>query len=141
VSRIYWDSMMFLYLLEAHPLWGPKVRSVLTEIVRRGDLLCTSAFSIGEVLTGPRRRGSHSGVDAVKKYFASGAIDVLPFTEHTADKYGSICAAVRVSQADGVHLATAAEANIDLFFTNDIGLRKLSVPGIRFFADLDGKIL
>jgi hypothetical protein len=46
----------------------------------------------------------------------------------------------RVSQADGIHLASAAEAGVDLFFTTDGDLRKLSIPGIKFFADLQGKV-
>jgi uncharacterized protein len=141
VSRVYWDSMMFIYLLEADPTFGPKVRTILEQMIRRSDTLCTSVFSIGEVLTGPRRRGSHSGVQMVKNYFSSGALDVLPFTEHTADRYGEIRATVRVRQADGIHLATAAETNADLFFTNDAALHKLTIPGIKFFADLDGKII
>jgi predicted nucleic acid-binding protein len=133
--------MLFIYMLEANPTFGPKVRRILNQIVNRGDTLCTSVFTLGEVLTGPRRRGSESGVDAVKKYFLSGAVEILPFNEATADRYSLIRATSRVSQADGIHLATAAEAAVDLFFTNDSGLCKLSVPGIKFFADLDGKLI
>jgi uncharacterized protein len=141
VSRIYWDSMLFIYMLEGNPIFGPKVRRILNQVVNRGDTLSTSVFSIGEILTGPRRRSSVSGVDAVKKYFLSGAIDILPFTEKTADLYSVIRATSRVRQADGIHLASAAEAAVDVFFTNDSDLRKLSIPGIKFFADLDGKVI
>ncbi|MGB6828043.1 MAG: PIN domain-containing protein, partial [Terracidiphilus sp.] len=90
MSRIYWDSMLFIYMLEANPVFGPMAKRILHQIVSRGDALCTSVFTIGEVLTGPRRRGSVSGVDAAKKYFLSGAIEILPFTEQTADQYGII---------------------------------------------------
>ncbi len=141
MSRIYWDSMLFIYMLEANPTFGPKVHRILNQTVNRGDTLSTSVFTIGEVLTGPRRRGSVSGVDAVRKYFLSGAIEILPFNELTADLYSSIRSTSRVSQADGIHLATAAESSVDIFFTNDHTLRKLSIPGIKFFADLDGKII
>jgi uncharacterized protein len=142
VTRVYWDSMLFIYMLEGDRTFGPKVRRILSEIVRRGDtVISTSVFSIGEILTGPRKRGSISGVDAVKSYFSSGAIEILPFTEATADKYSVIRAASRVSQADGIQLASAAEAETDIFFTNDAALRKLSVSGIKFFADLDGKLI
>lgn len=141
MTRIYWDSILFIYLLEANPTFGPKVRKILHQTVTRGDTLSTSVFSLGEILTGPRRRGSISGVDAVKKYFVSGAIEILPFTEATADRYSLIRAANRVSQADGIHLAAAAEAGVDVFFTNDHDLRKLSIPGIKFFADLDGRVI
>jgi predicted nucleic acid-binding protein len=133
--------MLFIYVLEANPTFGPKVRRLLNQIVSRNDVLCTSVFTIGEVLTGPRRRASTSGVDAAKKYFFSGAVEILPFTEATADRYSVIRAASRVSQADGIHLASAAEIGADVFFTNDNNLRKLSVPGIKFFADLDGKLI
>lgn len=141
MSRIYWDSMLFIYILEANPTFGPKVRRILNQIVSRGDTLCTSVFTMGEVLTGPRRRGSVSGVDAVKKYFLSGAIEILPFSERTADQYGIVRSSNRVSQADGIHLASAAVSGVDIFFTNDRDLRKLSIPGIKFFADLDGKVI
>jgi len=57
-----------------------------------------------------------------------------------AERYSMIRAESRVSQADGIHLATAAAAGVDLFVTNDGDLRKLVIPGIRFFADVDGKI-
>ena len=139
MTRIYWDSVLFIYMLEANPAFGAKVRKILDQIVVRGDFICTSAFSIGEILTGPRRR-SASGVDAVQKYFMSGAVEVLPFTERTADRYSVIRSANRVSQADAVHLASAAEARADIFFTNDRELRKLSIPGIKFFADLESKV-
>ena len=140
MTRVYWDSMLFIYLLEGNPIFGPKVRKILDEIVRRGDALSTSVFSIGEILTGPRKRGSVSGVDTVKRYFQSGAVEILPFNDATADRYSVIRAGARVTQADGIHLATAAEAGVDVFFTNDRDLRKLSIPGIKFFADLDGKV-
>jgi len=140
MTRIYWDSMLFIYLLEGNPVSGPKARKILEQIVVRGDSICTSVFSIGEILTGPRRRGSTSGVDAVRSYFTSDAVEVLPFTERTADRYSVIRSANRVSQADAIHLASAAEAGADIFFTNDSDLRRLSIPGIKFFADLEGKV-
>ncbi len=141
MTRIYWDSMLFIYMLEANPVFGPKVRRILNQIVSRGQTLSTSVFTIGEILTGPRRRGSLSGVEAVKKYFLSGAIDILPFNEAAADRYSVIRGTTRVSQADAIHLASAAEAGVDVFFTNDGDLRNLSIPGIKLFADLDGKVI
>jgi predicted nucleic acid-binding protein len=133
--------MLFIYMLEGNPVFGPKVSRILNQIVSRDDILCTSVFSIGEILTGPRRRGSTSGADAVKRYFLSGAVEVLPFTEATADRYSIIRGANKISQADGIHLAAAAHAGVDVFFTNDGDLRKLSIPGIKFFADLEGKVI
>lgn len=141
MSLIYWDSMMFVYMLEAHPTYGPLVNKILDNMIRRGDTLSTSVFCAGEVLAGPRRRGSQSGVDAIKRFFAGGTVKVLPFTMETADQFAMIRARTRVNPADAIHLASAAEAGADIFFTHDSDLRKLSIPGIKFFADLDGKVI
>jgi predicted nucleic acid-binding protein len=133
--------MLFIYLLEANPTFGPRVQRLYEEMLRRGDTLCTGVFTIGEVLTGPRKRNDRPGIVALKKFFSGKDIEVLPFNLEAADRYGMIRATMRVGQADAIHLATAAAAGIDLFITNDSALRKLTVPGIRFFADLDGRVI
>jgi predicted nucleic acid-binding protein len=140
LNRVYWDSMLFIYLLEANPIFGTRVQLLHQEMLRRGDILCTSIFTVGEVLTGPRKRNDIAGVNSLKKFFGGKDIEILPFTIEAADRFSVIRAGERVSQADGIHLASAAAAGVDLFITNDDKLRKLRIPGIRFFADLDGKL-
>ena len=140
MNRVYWDSMLFIYLLEANPDFGERVQQMHEAMLRRGDILCTGIFTVGEVLTGPRKRNDVAGINGLKKFFASKDVEILPFTIEAADRYSMIRAELRVSQADGIHLATAAAAGVDLFVTNDDKLQKLVIPGIRFFANLDGKV-
>ena len=140
MNRVYWDSMLFIYLLEANPVFGARVQRLHEGMMRRGDILCTSIFTIGEVLTGPRRQNDVVGVSRLKKFFGSKEVEILAFTIEAADRYSIIRAGERVSQADAIHLASAAAAGVDLFVTNDGKLRALKIPGIRFFADLDGKV-
>lgn len=141
MNRVYWDSMIFIYLLEANPHFGARAQRLHEAMARRGDMLCTSVFTIGEVLTGPRKLKDHAGVKALKTFFGSKEIEILPFSLEAADRYSIIRAETRVRQADGIHLASAAAAGVDLFITNDDKLGKLSIPGIRYFADLDGKLM
>ena len=140
MNRVYWDSMLFIYLLEANPVFGKRVQRMHEAMMRRGDNLCTSIFTVGEVLTGPRKRKDVAGISGLKMFFGSKEVEVLPFTIEAADRYSTIRAETRVSQADGIHLATAAVAGVDLFVTNDDKLQMLTIPGIRFFANLDGKV-
>ena len=140
MNRIYWDSMLFIYLLEANPVFGPRVQRLYEGMRRRGDILCTSIFTVGEVLTGPRKLNDSAAVSALKKFFGGKDVELLPFTLEAADRYSIIRAETRVRQADGIHLASAAASGVDLFITNDGKLRTLKIPGIRFFADLDGKL-
>jgi predicted nucleic acid-binding protein len=140
MNRVYWDSMLFIYLLEANPVFGGQVQRLHEAMLRRGDILCTSIFTVAEVLTGPRKRNDIEGIRGLKEFFGGKEVEILPFTMDSADRYSMIRADARVSQADGIHLATAASTGVDLFVTNDEHLRKLVIPGIRFFADLDGKV-
>jgi uncharacterized protein len=140
VSRIYWDTMLFIYFLEGQPEFGPRVRQIYREMERRGDRLCTSVFTIGETLVGPQRRRAASVVREIKNYFQSGDIELIPFTANTAEAYGRIRAENAVLPADAIHLASAAETRADLFLTNDRSLQRLNISGIKFIAGLDATV-
>lgn len=138
MSRIYWDSMLFIYLIEGNPEFGPRVRAIHEEMVRRGDILCTSVFTLGEVLTGPRKVGAQTVVDRIRNYFLkSGRVELLPYTVETSDRYSVIRAGTTAKSADAIHLACAAESGVELFITHDKTLQKLSIPGIHFITGLD----
>jgi predicted nucleic acid-binding protein len=62
---------------------------------------------------------------------------LISYTAETADSYARIRAGHRVSPADAIHLASAANARVDLFLTNDHRLQPLAIPGINFIASMD----
>ena len=55
MSLVYWDTMLFAYLFAGHPEFKPRVAEISHRMEERGDTLCTSVFSVGEVLAGPSR--------------------------------------------------------------------------------------
>ena len=138
MSRIYWDSVIFIYLIEGHPDYGPRVRAIYEEMARRGDHLCTSVFTFGEVLTGPRKVGALTVVDQIRAFFLkSDGVELLPYTVSTADRFSIIRSSSSVKAADAIHLACAAESGVELFITHDKSLQKLAIPGIHFITGLD----
>jgi uncharacterized protein len=138
VTRVYWDSMLFIYLIEGNPAFAPRVKTIHEEMMRRGDILCTSVFTLGEVLTGPRKVRAQAVVDQIRQFFLrSGSVELLPFAVTTSDRYSMIRAGTNVTPADAIHLACAAEAGVDLFITHDIKLHKLTISGIHFIAGLN----
>jgi predicted nucleic acid-binding protein len=142
MSRVYWDSMLFIYLLEGNQAFAPQVKALLEEMQRREDILCTSVFTLGEVLTGPRKFGLPADVNRTRQFFlSSGRVVMLPFSATTADRYSVIRAATTVASADAIHLATASEFGVELFITHDRKLQKLTVPGIHFITGLDTRFL
>ena len=141
MSRIYWDTMLFVYWLEEHPKYGPRVEEIHNRMRQRGDALCTSAFALGELLVGPGKAKNADLGNAISKYFQTSEVELLPFNAQTAEIYARIRAEQNVSPADAIHLATAAQAKTHLFLTNDRRLSRLTIPGIHFIAGLDSNLL
>lgn len=137
MSRIYWDSMLFIYWIEDHPTHARRINQILERMTQRGDLLCTSTFTLAEVLTGPYRRGDERLANRIREVFQSPAIEALPFTTATANLYATIRGRFGFSPADAIHLASAAEVKTDIFLTNDDALAGKGVPGIQFVAKMD----
>jgi len=129
--------MLFVYWLEDHPQHAARMDQIREWMEVRGDTLCTSAFTVGEVLTGPYRSGAIETASRIREAFRSPQIELIPFTPDTADHYAAIRGSHRVSPADAIHLASAAQAGVDLFLTNDRRLQPLAIPGIHFIAGLD----
>ena len=137
MSRIYFDSMLFVYILEANPEFGVRVREILAGAAKRRDTLLTSVFTIGEVLIGAYKKGDSEAVARIKEMLRPPTVELIPFTAETVERYAQIRAKTRVDSPDAIHLASAAGAGVDLFLTNDRALTKLVIPGIDFIAGLD----
>jgi predicted nucleic acid-binding protein len=129
--------MLFIYWLEDHPVHAARMNAIHERMEARGDRLCTSVFTVGEVLTGLYKREEHQLASHVREAFRSPQIELIPYTSETADRYARIRASHRVSPADAIHLACAASVGVDLFLTNDGRLQPLAIPGIHFIAGMD----
>ena len=141
MSRIYWDTMLFIYWLEDHPQYGGRLQQIFERMRDRQDQLCTSTFAVGETLVGFYKRGASETAARVRNFFRQDSVEVIPYTLETADLYADIRARIGVSSADAIHLACAASAGTDLFLTNDKNLIGRVIPGIQFIAGLDSNIL
>jgi len=140
MSRIYWDTNLFIYLHENHPVFGPLVRQAYEFLAARNDTLCTSVFTVGEVLTLPLRYQDAKATALIRSSMVSDEIELIPFTLDMAERYAQIRASTVLKAADALHLATAIESKADLLVTNDHQLQKLQFPGKPLSAGLDGRI-
>jgi predicted nucleic acid-binding protein len=129
--------MLFIYWLEEHPVFAKRVDEIHHRMEERQDQLITGAFTVGEVLAGPYRKAATQRLDDVRRQLRNVVADIIPFTIETADRYARIRGTLRVSPADAIHLASAAQAGTDLFLTNDRQLLGKIVPGIQFIATID----
>jgi predicted nucleic acid-binding protein len=141
VTRIFWDTMLFIYLLQDDPQFGERVRYLRARSLDRGDEICTSALVVGEVLAGVLRDKTEADAILVQQVILEAGVKILQFDGTMSISFGRIRATHKTSSADSIHLACAAAAGVDLFLTGDKNLAKLHIPGIKFIAGLDTTLL
>jgi len=141
MSRIFWDSMLFIYLLEDHPTFSSRARQLLGRARRRGDSLYTSYLALGEVIAGAEKSPWPQKTLAVREIMQEMGFSYLPFDEGAVAPFVVLRARQKLRIADSIHLACAASFGIDLFLTGNRQLTKLDVPGIQFIADFNTPVL
>ena len=133
--------MVFIYWIEGNPKFVDRVDEIYRRIRDRGDTLCTSVFTLGELLVGPRLKNNQIVETQIRRMLTGSEVELLPINETTMLHYAQIRATTGASSADAIHLASASQAEVDLFITNDSRLRNFIVPGINFLAGIDGSVL
>jgi uncharacterized protein len=139
LSRIYWDSMLIIYLLEGNPTYSKRVQHLLQRSFERGDSLFTSFLAYGEVMAGAVNSPEKS--NKIQLTMEEMGFGYLPFDAGAVMPFSRLRAKNKLKVADSIHLASAASAGIDLFLTGDKQLMGLDVPGVQFIADFNTPLL
>lgn len=140
MSRVFLDANVLIYLFEGHPEHGPQVRALLRRMDERGDQLCTSALVAAEVETGAQMMGDDALRRTYRELFASPGWELLPFGASTIEHFVAARTLPGVKAPDAVHLACAAEHQVDVFLTHDARLTRVNMPGVQFIVGLQTDI-
>jgi predicted nucleic acid-binding protein len=141
MSRVFWDSMLFIYLIENNPLYFDRCRYLLERSYERGDKLYTSHLVLGEILAGAEKSPWPEKTRAIREIATEMQFKFLPFDDGAVLPFGYLRAGLKLQIADSINLACAASSGMDLFLTNDQRLAKITVPSIHFIADFQASIL
>jgi len=136
MSRIFWDTNLFIYLLEGHGPLSKRVADLRRAMLSRGDQLLTSALTLGEVLVKPIEQGDHLLAGKYEHAIETASL-VIPFDAKSARIYASLRTDRSLRAPDAIQLACAAAVGVDLFITNDARLHAKHVAGIQFIVSLD----
>jgi len=135
MSRVYWDTMLFIYLLEDNKQYASRVEAIYNRMQARGDSLFTSFLSLGELLAGAKRLPQRE--KELRDDFAALKVQLLAFDSGAVDTFASLRGTQKLATADSIHLACAASKGIDLFLTGDKQLTEQIVPGVQFICSID----
>lgn len=138
MTRIFWDTNLFLYLFEGGER-ADEVKRLRERMLERGDRLFTSSLSLGEVLVRPMAAGD----ELASRYETAmtRAATILPFDASAARHYAALRADRSLSPLDLTQLSCAAAAGIDMFITNDDRLSGKVIPGVKFISSLSRAFL
>ena len=136
MSRVFWDTNIFIYFFEDHGPKGTSARYLRERMLARGDQLVTSAMTVGEILVKPTQL---KNLDLARKYerALTATALIIPFDLEAARRFAWLRRDRVVRAPDAIQLACAAAVNTDLFITNDSRLSGLKVDGIHFIVSLE----
>jgi predicted nucleic acid-binding protein len=77
VSRIVWDTNLFIYLIEEFGELSERVIKLRKRMVERGDELYTSAQTLGEILIKPLEVGDEALARRYESALLKGAVIIL----------------------------------------------------------------
>jgi predicted nucleic acid-binding protein len=136
MSRVFWDTNLFIYLLEGYGSHSERARDLRQAMLDRGDQLLTSTLTLGEVLVKPLEQGEEELARKYEEAINATSL-LLPFDAKAARIYAALRGDRSLRAPDAIQLACAAAAGVDLFITNDTRLQSKRVEGIQFIVPLD----
>jgi predicted nucleic acid-binding protein len=136
MSRVFWDTNLFIYLFEDYGALSKAVAQLRAKMLDRGDQLLTSTLTLGEILVKPAERGD-SELCGKYEHAISSAATLIAFDVKAAKVYAGLRSERSLRAPDAIQLACAASANTDLFITNDERLQSRRVEGIQFIVALE----
>ncbi len=136
MSRIFWDTNLFIYLFEGTGALATRTAELRRKMLARGDQLLTSALTLGEVLVKPMEQADAELCERYERAILGTAVAV-PFEIEAAKVYAALRSDRALRAPDAMQLACAAVARVDLFITNDARLQSKRVDGIQFIVALE----
>jgi predicted nucleic acid-binding protein len=140
VSRIFWDTNLFIYLIQDYGKLSERVASLRTRMNERQDELYTSTLTVGEILIKPFEANNEILARRYEATLLQGAV-LIPFDRDAARLYATIRRDRTIRPPDAIQLACAAQAEVDLFITKDDRLSTKSVTRIQFITSLERAFL
>lgn len=139
--RVFWDTNLFIYMLEDYGPLTKQVRILLARVEERKARIVTSTMTLGELLVGPLQKGREDLAKEYQGILSSEAVTLVPFDQQSVWQYARIRLDKSIARADAIQLACAAQARCDLFITNDDRLSRKIIAGIQFIVPLEKAFL
>jgi predicted nucleic acid-binding protein len=137
LSRIFWDTNIFIYLMEGSGEHHHLAQKLLDRMFARRDELITSTMTLGELLVKPLEANMPLLAQHYEALLGSRGVSVVNFDRDAARIYAKLRIDRTIRPPDAIQLSCAAAAVTNLFVTNDARLSQKTVSGVDFIVPLE----
>jgi predicted nucleic acid-binding protein len=140
IKTIFLDTAPVIYFIEAHDQFGPLVKQVVERMNENRIQAFTSVLTLSEVLPKPVETGTYELVEKFKTYLKNGPnLTMLPITETIGERAGILRGKYpHLKTVDAVQIATALDAEAEVFLTNDkklAGINEIKIVVMNNYLD------
>jgi predicted nucleic acid-binding protein len=125
-KRAYLDTNIIIYLMEGYEVFERQLLDIRDGLAAGEIELVTSELTLCEALVVPFRENDSALITTYRQFIEeSGAFDLRSTNREIYVRASLYRAQFGMKTPDAIHVATALEANCDIFLTND---RPLKAP-------------
>ena len=123
-QKVYLDTNIFIYILEGSKEYKDTLSGLL-EAAGSGSVRCfSSELSFAEALVLPFKKGNSKHVEQYSQLLSDEIfVSLIPTVRDIYIKAALYRADLGLTLPDAIHVASALEAECDVFLTNDKGIK------------------
>ncbi|MCG8326263.1 MAG: PIN domain-containing protein [Chitinophagales bacterium] len=135
--KIFIDTAPFIYLVENHPVFAKKMKTLITDAIVNGEEIITNVVTISEYGVKPTRENRPDLIKKFEELLARLNVEVLIIDQSAARKAYELRAKYQFLKGmDAFQLALSINEKCHRFITNDKRLKKISEISIDTMDDL-----
>lgn len=122
-QRVYFDTMIFVYLVEGFAKLQRELEDIRQSVLHRECEIFTSELTLCEVLVSPFRNNDSALAATYREFIEdSGAFTLLPMHRELWIRASLYRAQFGLKTPDALHVASAIAPGCEIFMTNDRGI-------------------
>jgi predicted nucleic acid-binding protein len=135
--KIFLDTAPFIYLIEDHPAYAPRVKQFISSSIIDGHEFITSVVSLSEFGVKPAKEQQFELIHRFEELLDRLNIEVFTIDKQAAKKSYELRALYpSLKGMDAFQLAVSINENCGVFITNDKSLKKVTAIPVKTLDDL-----
>jgi predicted nucleic acid-binding protein len=137
VQRIYIETAPLIYYVEVNSTYIDRMDAIIDIIENTSISAISSVITLTEVLVHPLKLNNIKLEQQYRKLLTNNSdLQLATITSHIADLAANIRATYGLRTPDALHIATAIDAQCDVFLTNDKGIKRVNEITVLLLDDL-----